>query len=203
MPRPCARRALVLACALTAIATGCTEKPTRPAASPGPFIHTTFVAPESTLATLALAVHARNTLVYGLCFADTAVEGRDFHATFDPADLTAFEQSGGVVPLDWHRTSELSFFPQFVAYDLNTRYDVEFRLDAGPGNIVDVGGATQKKIYNEHYRVWAGVPPVCAGAADLTFERVGAAGEYRLTLWADRRDTVNVRTWGMARLVGR
>jgi len=85
----------------------------------------------------------------------------------------------------------------------NAPYDVQWRLDAGPGAIQVVGGPTHKVIYHEHYRVWAGASPVCAGAARLTFEQVGAGNDYRLTYWEDRRDTVNVRTWGAARLSGR
>src|SRR5262249_41466003 len=149
------------------------------------------VAPESTLATLALAVHERSPSVYGQCLADTTIEGRDFHAAFDPSDLIAFAQTGGTPPTDWTRASQLSFLPQFLSYLTNAKYDVTFRLDTGPGSIVDLGGPTQKKIYNEHYRVFAGSSPVCAGAAYLSFERVGQAGEYRLTYWEDRRDTTN------------
>jgi hypothetical protein len=200
-----ARTLAWLLCAVALTATGCGLFSTRAPESPflGGGIHTTFTAPESTLATLALAVHARSQSVYGLCLADTSIEGHDFHATFDPADLIAFQQSGGTPPLDWTRSSELTFFPQFLSYLTNAPYDVYFMLDTGPGSILDVGGPTAKKIYNEHYRVWAAGSPVCAGAAYLSFERVGAAGEYRLTYWEDRRDTTNVRTWGTARLVGK
>ena len=194
--------AAALVAALAALATGCTQKLDRATNPPGPVVDD-FTTPAGTLSALVRAVHERNTISYGLCLADTATEGRDFHATCDPADSTAFEQAGGVSPGYWNKETELTFFAQFVTYLPNARYDVHFRLDTGPGNIVDVGGATAKKIYNEHYRVWSGASPVCAGAAHLTFERVGASGEYRITFWEDRRDTANVRTWGAARLVGR
>jgi hypothetical protein len=193
---------LALALALCA-AGGCGLFSTRSPESPGSgssSIPTNFTAPESTLATLGRAVHERSQSVYGLCLADTVVEQRDFHVHFDPSDIVVFEQSGQQPPADWTRDLELTFFPQFVAYQATAKYDVYFNLDPGPGNIVFVGGATQKYVYNEHYRVWAGGTPVCAGAAYLSFERVGGSTEYKLTFWDDRRDTASVRTWGFARL---
>lgn len=188
-----------------ALAGGCglfsTRSPEGPGGGPG--IATNFSLPESTLATLQRAVHERSTLVYGQCLADTSLEQRDFHATFDVSDILAFEQSGQTPPADWTREQELTFFPQFVAYLTNAKYDTYFTLDTGNGAINDVGGPTQKKIYYEHYRVFSGASPVCAGAAYISFERVGGSTEYKITFWEDRRDTSGVRTWGAARLTGR
>lgn len=162
-----------------------------------------FSLPESTLATLTRSVHSRNTSNYGLCLADTAADQREFHATFDIADLTAFSQGGGTPPTDWTRTQELSFFPQFVAYLPNAQYDVFLTTDVERGGLEDIGGPTAKKIYNLHYRVWSGATSVCAGSAGIALERVGSSGEYKVTFWDDRRDTANARTWGAARLNGR
>ena len=190
---------------LTLAVAGCglfsTRTPTAPGTVVGP--PPNFSLPESTLATLARSVHGRNATNYGLCLADTAAEQREFHAAFDPADVTAFAQSGGTPPSDWTRSQELTFFPQFIAYLPNSQYDVYLSVDTDRGGIIDVGGATQKKIYNMHYRVWSGASPVCAGSAGIALERVGGSGEYKVTYWEDRRDTVNVRTWGAARLGGR
>jgi len=179
-----------------------TRTPTAPGGGSGE-LTPNFSLPESTLATLVRSVHFRNTTNYGLCLADTSGEQREFHSSFDPSDLTAFEQSGGTPPAVWTRAQELSFFPQFVAYLPNAAYDVYLSVDTDRGGIVDVGGATQKKIYNLHYRVWSGASPVCAGSAGIALERVGGSGEYKMTYWEDRRDTANVRTWGAARLNGR
>jgi len=194
----------LVACLL--LAGGCglfsTRTPTAPGGGPGG-TRADFTSPESTMATLARAVHDRSNTVYGECMPDTNLEQRDFHAVFDPSDLIAFEQTGGQPPVDWRKEQELTFFSQFVAYLPNAQYDVFFSLDPGNGAINNVGGPTLKVIYNEHYRVWAGASPVCAGAAYLTFERVGGSTEYKLTYWEDRRDTTNVRTWGAARLTGR
>jgi hypothetical protein len=178
--------------------TGVPEKP-----RDNPPIPPNFSVPESTLATMARAVNARSASDYGQCLADTLLEQREFHASFDPADITQFEQSGRTPPADWRRDNELTFFPQFMTYNPNAYYDLYFSLDTDRGGIIDVGGATAKKIYNLHYRVWAAGSPVAAGSAGLTFERVGLSGDVKVTFWEDHRDTADVRTWGSARLNGR
>ena len=50
------------------------------------------------------------------------------------------------------------------------------------------------------------VTPAAGGAAQVTStdaKSVRLASEYKLTYWEDRRDTVNVRSWGKHRLEGR
>jgi hypothetical protein len=195
---------VVLALAVSAAA-GCglfsTRAPTPP--NGGQTIAENFTVPESTLATMQRAMHAKSPEVYGHCLADSSLEQRDFHSVFDPADLTAAEQTGVIPPPDWNRDLELSFFPQFAAYNPNAAYDLYFKLDTSRGGIENIGGATQKVIYHEIYRVRAGASPVCAGAAGITLERVGASTQFKVTFWEDRRDTANVRTMGAARLNGR
>jgi hypothetical protein len=198
---PAAAIALALAIPLSGCGLFSTRPPDPPNTGGGP--PTNFSLPESTLASFARAVHFRSPSNYGLCLADTTVEQREFHAAFDPADITAYVQSGGTAPTDWKRANELSFFPQFVAYLPNAAYDVYFSVDTDRGGIVNVGGPTNKQIYNLHYRVWSGATNVCAGAAGITMERIGGSGEFKMTYWEDRRDTSGVRTWGAARLNGR
>jgi len=202
MPQSLASLRLAAAFALCLGTLGCTQKIVQPVVPPGPEHSPGFAVPESTLRSVALAVHNRDISLYGQCFADTVTEHRDFHAVFDSADVIAFEQSGGVLPYDWTRAQELGYFYQFVAYLPNAYYDVFLGLDTDLG-IIDFGGPTQKRIYHEHYRVWSGLTPVCAGRAALTLERVGGTAEYKITFWADERDTANVRTWGAARLTRR
>jgi hypothetical protein len=202
MPRYLDSLRLAAILALCFCALGCTQKTVQPVIRVGPPPQPGFAAPESTLLSLAKAVHDRDPSLYGLCFADTVAEQREFHAVFDSADAVAFEQSGGVPPYDWTRAQELTFFPQFVAYLPNALYDVFLALDPDLG-IIDFGGPTQKLIYHEHYRVWSALTPVCAGRAAITLERVRGTAEYKITFWADERDTANVRTWGAARLNGR
>jgi hypothetical protein len=179
---------------------GCSHKTVEPEVEPGQ--KPDFETPESTLATLTEAVKFRNTANYGMCFADTAVEQREFHATFDSADAAQYVALGGHVPASWVRSSELTFFPGFVSYAAGAPYRCSFALDDDLGGIIDFGGPTQLKVYNLRYRVWSGSTAVAAGAARISLERVGATGEYRLTRWEDHRDTLGVRTWGMARLLG-
>jgi len=192
--------ALATACLLAA---GCglfqTSEPEPPTSGGGP--PPNFAVRDSTLATLIRSVHDRNTTNYGLCFADTLVEHRDFHASFDPSDITDFTQSGGVLPGDWNRDREISFFPQFVAFLPNARYDVYF-FDDPDRDDVDLGGPTQIHISNLLYRVWSAGTPVAVGSVGLTFERVGLGGDVKITFWEDRRDSAGVRTWGRARLNG-
>lgn len=188
--------ALLLSCLST---TGCglftTSEPDPPTGNI--VVPPNFSTPESTLATLARSVRGRNSINYGQCFPDTLLDDRDFHASFDPADAAAFQQSGGVLPDDWNRDRELSFFPRFVTINTGAFYDVFFRQDPLRP---DVSLGAEKLIQNRLYRVYAAGNPVVAGSAGLTFERVGAAGDWKITFWEDRRDTADARTWGAARL---
>src|SRR5690349_3664687 len=115
---PCRRTLpwIALFAAVT-LAAGCGLFSTRSPVSPnqGHPIPTNFSLPESTLATLVRAVHGQSPPVYGQCLADTVGEQRDFHATFDPADLIDFQRTGQTPPADWNKEQELSFIPQFIA----------------------------------------------------------------------------------------
>jgi hypothetical protein len=193
--------ALALACA------GCGLFSTRtpdPPDNTGPGVQPNFTSPESTLATLTRAIHDRDITNFGQALADTLLEGRDFHAAYDPADIIEWQNQGHPTYIvDWRRSNELAFFPQFVANFPDNRYDTYFTIDNDRGGIINLGGPTQQVIYNLHYRVWAGTTPVAAGTAGITFERVGLATDYKITYWDDHRDTVNVKSWGKRRLEGR
>jgi len=187
-------------------AAGCglfkTQTPESPTGGPGG-LSPNFSLPESTLATMQRSLHSRNTSDFILCLADTLLDFREFHATFDPSDITQFAQSGRTPPDDWITKNEQTFLPQFLVYDTNGFYDLYFTLDTDRGGITDYGGPTQKKVYNLHYRVWAVGNSVAVGAAGLTFERIGANSDYKVTFWEDHRDSSGGRTWGTARLNGR
>ena len=189
-------RFVAIAIAVLSATLACTEEPTKPPDS-GPILN--FSRPESTLAVLANAIHQRNTANYDLCLADTLLEGREFHATFDPADLTDFIIGGGTVPADWNAAAESTFLPHFLTLNTTAFYDARFTLDPNLG-IIDFGGPTQKHVYNLRYRVWAGSTPVVAGAVGMTFERIGVHADFKITYWEDRRDTTDITTWGLARM---
>jgi hypothetical protein len=195
----------LLALAVALGASGCglfkTQTPESPTGGGGG-LPPNLSIPESTLATMQRSIGSRNTTNFIQCLADTLLDFREFHATFDPSDLVEFSQSGRTPPADWVTKNEQTFLPQFFAYDTNTFYTLYFTVDNERGGITDLGGATQKKVYNLHYRVWAGANPVAIGSAGLTFERIGANSDYKVTFWEDRRDTTTGRTWGKARLNG-
>ncbi len=195
----------IAACLLAFGLVGCglfkTQTPESPIGNPD--IPPNFTLPESTFATMQRALYRRRSSDFIVCLADTSIDDREFHATFDPADITLFEQSGRTAPNDWTSKNEQTFLPQFLTYDTNANYDLRLRVDTDRGGIYSEVGPPEKKHYNMHYRVWAGGTPVAAGTADFVFERVGQAGDYKITFWEDHRDTADVRTWGTARLNGR
>jgi len=193
--------ALALACA------GCGLFSTKPAEAPigdNGGVPPNYTTPESTLATIVRAIHDRSIIDFGQALADTLIELREFHAAYDPADVIEWQNQGHPTYIvDWRRNDELTLFPQFVASFPEAKYDTYFTIDNDRGGIINIGGPTLQVIYNLHYRVWAGTVPVAAGTAGITFERVGLAGEYKITYWDDHRDTTNVKSWGKHRLEGR
>ena len=191
--------ALVLALA----ASGCglfeTAQPEPPSNDAG--IPPSFSLPESTLVTLERAVEGRSATNYALCLTDSlGLAEPGFYATHDPADLAAWLQAGNPDPGIWTRERELTFFPQFIAYNPNAFYEVTFTQDPIRP---DVPLDANTEIWNRRYRVFAAGSPVVAGSASLTFARVGLSGEWKIKFWEDHRDTADVRTWGTARLNGR
>ncbi len=202
--RPGALAFPALLAALALAGAGCglfdTAQPEPPTGGPAP-IPPDFTLPESTLATLARSVNGRSVTDYGQCFADTVLEGRGFFQEFDPADATAWLETHPDLPVPWLRERELTFFNQFIA---NPAFSGNFYIvNLFPDPRGDINVSDSKRILNRIYRVWSGNAAVCAGSAGFTLERVGLAGDFKITYWEDRRDTADVRTWGTARLNGR
>lgn len=196
-------RLIFLALAFALAASGCglfdTAQPDPPVGPVG--LPPNFTLPESTLVTLERAVETRSASNYGLCLTDSlGLQEPGFYAAPDPIDLASWLQAGNPDPGVWTRERELTFFPQFIAYNPNAFYEVTFTQDPIRP---DVDFSANVQILNRRYRVFAAGSPVAAGAAGLTIARVGLSGEWKITYWEDHRDTADVRTWGTARLQGR
>jgi hypothetical protein len=189
--------------ALALAASGCglfdTAQPEPPTGDIG--IPPNFTLPEITLASLERAGETRSASNYALCLTDSlGLAEPGFYATPDPSDLVAWLQAGNPDPGIWTRERELTFFPQFIAYNPNAFYEVTFTQDPiRPDVSIDANNL----ILNRRYRVFAAGSPVAAGSAGLTISRVGLSGEWKVRFWEDLRDTADVRTWGTARLNGR
>jgi hypothetical protein len=197
---------LLAATALAAAAAGCglfaTTEPERP--DPGQSIPPSFVLPESTLAALERAVELREYSNYSQCLTDSVGTGGEepgFYASFDPTDFAQWQSDnpGTPPPLPWTREREITFFPNFMAFNPNVNYEMTITPDEVRGDF-DLDANT--KLLNRRYRVLAAGIPIAAGVAGLTFVRVGDVGDWKIRFWEDLRDTSGVRTWGTARLNG-
>lgn len=196
-----ARRPLLLPCLLLALAgAGCGLFDTAVAPPPtnvNPVPPPNFDLPDSTLATLERSIENRLTSDYALCFTDSAGNGEPgFYASFDPSDLADWLQNNPP-PGTWTLEREVQFIPRFLSYIPNF-YEVTFDT-LRPDFDIDA----ETRVWNRTYRVFAGGSPVAAGAAVLTFKRVGLSGQWKIRFWEDLRDTAGIRTWGTARLNGR
>jgi hypothetical protein len=159
-----------------------------------------FTTPESTLVTIERAIENRLTSNYGLALTDSVGNGDPgFYASFDPSDLAAWAKAGNPDPGIWTRDRELTFLSQFLG--VSAFYVVTFSPDPARTDF-DIDADT--RVLNRRYRIFApGLAPV-AGAAGLTFERVGLSGEWKVRFWEDHVDTTrDVQTLGTRRLNGR
>jgi hypothetical protein len=159
-----------------------------------------FALPESTLITLERAIEGKNATNYMLCFADTLIETKGFHAAFDPADLLDYQTATGQPPpSDWVRPQETSFINQFFG-SLSGTPVVYLLADPHP----DCPCTSNLVWVNRKFRVYVGPSTAAASSIGLQLERVNAAGDWKITYWEDRRDTTSsVQSYGTRRLRGR
>ncbi len=202
--RAVSRLALVLAAviALASATAGCglfdTAQPEPPSGFQAP--PADFTLPESLIVTLERSIELKIPSNYGLCFADTLIEDKGFHASFDPADIQDYLQTHPAPPADWIRPQELSFFSQFIG-SLSGTPNAVISIDDERGGVVPISATRQ--IWNVKFRVFLGQNAATASAAGLQIERVNLAGDWKITHWEDRRDTTNVPSYGTRRLNGR
>jgi hypothetical protein len=177
----------------TCAAAGCGYfKPTQPEApKPGSAIIPNYRQPDSTLETIARAIAAKASgqSAYGGAFADSALDGREFHAFFDLQTLNRLAQSGITPPEDWTHSDELSFFARFVTLSSvpeGSDYLFVWAKDPIPGG--DDYQSETATLYRE-YHAYA----ILQDNETLTFARgfaalyfVRANSKWVIVRWQDR-----------------
>ena len=155
---------------------------------------------DSTLATMALAIGAKD---QGRTAWLNAFDQNDYHQEFDDRDLAAFKsacQCAG--PEDWTFPQEQIFYQDFISVRPEEYTAVFSPLDWNP----DPQAGSTETLVHRGYKVVAHSPNgtdsliIATGTADLTFHLTD--GKWLIKHWADRLDsTVGVNptdTWQLS-----
>jgi hypothetical protein len=184
---------VAMACLLAAAGCGY-FKPAQPEAPlPGSSIIPNYRQPDSTLETIARAIadkgRSNGQSAYSGAFADTALDGREFHAFFDPATLNRLAGLGITPPADWTHTDETSFYARFVTLSSvpqGSDYLFVWAKDPAPGG--DDYQSDTATLYRE-YHAYA----ILQNNETLTFARGFAAlylvresSKWVIVRWEDR-----------------
>ncbi len=187
------RRVLVVAGLLATLA-GCgLFKPDVPEGSGGNIYEKHYETPDSTLASMAIALEAKGDGnakdVYAGALADTLPTGSDpraFHAFFD---IEVYRQQPAPIvgPDGWDRQHELDFYDRLSAY-LPYVYDMTWIK--GPGEVDPPLTGTITDAFRRSYVLRAihtgGNDTIAIGTADLYFVRSGT--NWLLFRWDDQAD---------------
>jgi len=170
-------------------------------ASPQPPIGSAIVGryndPDTTLETLRLAIadkaQTNGQTVYMAGFADSAADGVDFHAFFDPATVVRFTSAGHAPPdLNWGRRYEQNFYVKFAQLQPSGAYELKWLPD--PHSIADDRQPTTALLHRQYFASAALADTsvfLARGYADLSFVKVGS--DWKLVRWQDREDpTANI-----------
>jgi hypothetical protein len=165
-------------------------------ASPQPPIGSAIVGrynfPDTTLNTLALAIadkaQTNGQSVYIAGFADSAVDGVDFHAFFDPATVLRFTSGGHSPPdLNWGIRYEQNFYVKFAQLQPGATYQFIWQVDST--SVIDDIQPTTALLHRK-YRAFAALADTSVllsrGYADLAFVKVGS--DWKIVRWQDRED---------------
>jgi len=175
--------------------------PEAPPPPPGTGPHLpSLQAPDSALYCVITGIETKTRQLYEHVLPDTLLDGTDFHAFFDPQDLTDYAQTGTPPPSDWTSKDEKTFISQYTQFVPVATYQAVFDTDLSRADFL----GPDETVYYRHYRISFGSPPhfIGVGLADLYFRRVGVDQEWKMIRWVDRRDTTvfNLRTMGRQRL---
>lgn len=179
-------------------------KPATPEPPSGTGIIPTYSSPSNTLQTIARAMEdkgrSNGQSVYTDAFADSASDGLGFHAFLDAVTEARLRGLGYVIPPDWDRGLEETFYSKFVTRQQvpsNAIYIFQWTVDQTQGN--DDSTATTATLHRE-YRVLAAVSEtdvgtIARGFATLSFQKISAS-RWALTRWQDREAPNAVRENG-------
>ena len=194
-PRPRLAIALPAVIGILLAAQGCgLFKPASPQPPIGSAIVGRYNFPDTTLNTLALAVgdkaQTNGQSVYMAGFADSSVDGVDFHAFFDPATVARFTSGGHAPPdLNWGTRYEQNFYVKFAQLQPSAAYQLVWQVDST--SVIDDIQPTTALLHRK-YRVFAALSDtsvaLARGYVDLAFVKVGS--DWKIVRWQDREDPV-------------
>jgi hypothetical protein len=179
-----------------ALAAGCGYfKPAQPETpEPGSAIIPNYGQPDNTLETIAKAIadkgRSNGQSAYTGAFADTALDGREFHAFFDAQTLNYLAQFGITPPADWTHKDEHDFYARFVtltSVPQGSDYLFVWTKDPSPGG--DDIQSDRATLYRE-YHAYA----ILQDNVTLTFARgfatlylVRASSKWLIVRWEDHQ----------------
>jgi hypothetical protein len=185
--------ALLLMLWLMLLAQGCgLFKPASPQPPIGSAIVGRYNDPDTTLTTLALAIsdkaQTNGQTVYMAGFADSTLDGVDFHAFFDPATVARFTSGGHAPPdLNWGDRYEQNFYVKFAQLQPSAAYQFVWQDDS---TSVSDDRQPTTALLHRRYRVFAALSDtsisLSRGYVDLGFVKIGS--DWKIVRWQDRED---------------
>jgi hypothetical protein len=167
---------------------GLWQKPAPPGAVPS------YAAPESCLRAMQIGIERKDAIgasIYLEALADTARDGRGFHAFFDPLELYLYSAGGGTVPPDWGPGHESLFIEVFFR-SYPDPYVMQWLEEPGYPIANEVNDG-ETAVLHRRYMVWARRQAdgesrlIAVGYATLVFARISAS-RWALVRWEDHVD---------------
>ncbi len=162
---------------------------------PGTSVVPNYSQPDSTLGTVARAIadkgRSNGQSAYSGAFGDTTVDGREFHAFFDPQTVNHMAQLGITPPPDWDHAHEDNFYSRFVTLSsvpAGATYLFQWSKDVTTEDDYQSDTATLYREYRAIAILQGGETQIFArGFAALVFVR--ASSKWVIVRWQDREAT--------------